>query len=106
MNQHALFDTPVARATDPGTSHKAATMITRSGQRITQSQITAQMVRQHPNHTCSELGEIGPLNERQLSRRLTDAQRAGLIRPTGERTCRVTGTDARTWGPIEKNGTG
>jgi len=90
---------PAARRTDPATSHEAEAKVNRSGRRANQTVVAAKMVTHHPGRTCGELAQIGPLTERQLSRRLSDAERTSLIVAGDPRRCRASGAPARTWWP-------
>lgn len=93
--------TPVARATDPATSHLAAEAITASGARDAQAQLAAEAVRKHPGHTSNELAELCPLDRYALARRLPECATAGAVRRGQSRECRVSGRSAVTWWPVE-----
>lgn len=49
---------PIARNTDPWTSHAAAREITRSGRRQTIRERVLETVRQRPGLTAGEIGEL------------------------------------------------
>jgi len=71
----SLFDqTPIARSTDPQTSHDAAKHVIASGKQGRQQQLTVRIVRAAPGHTAAELGNMAivPLDRYQLARRLVE----------------------------------
>ena len=121
--QIPLFsDTRIARRSDPATSHKAAAKITKSGKRASQQAACFGWVRQYPNRTCQEYGELAaavaepgknPLNNYVFARRLAemakDKDRRGnpiipLVKRNGEKVCGVTGEDATAWVPADWEG--
>lgn len=94
-----LFDVPVrhrARSTDPGTSHRAAEEIRSSlGELI---HTAANLVSRYPGSTATELAQHGGYPDpRVINRRLSEAEKVGLIRRGEARICRVTGRRALTW---------
>lgn len=70
---------PIARTTDPLTSHEAAAELTRSGRRGTQAEQVLAVVRRWSGLTAGEIGEISGLGHVPAQRRLSDLERAGHI---------------------------
>lgn len=95
--QPSLWDSPVARTTDPTTSHEAAAEHTASGARGRNAALILAAIRRYPGLTCSEL--IGPtgLDRSEVSKRLSDLHSAFRIEAVGVRRCSVSGKSARTW---------
>ena len=90
---------PLARTSDPQTSKLAADKLVKSGKQARQVDLVADAVARYPGLTYTELankpGVI--LNLSQLSKRIPDAARMGLIESKKTRLCSVTGNDAATW---------
>ena len=70
---------PIARNTDPESSHIAAHEITYSGSRTTQQIEAFNLVAAYPGHTSRELAYISELDRYQMARRLSDLEHAGLV---------------------------
>ena len=77
--ENLLSETPIARNTDPITSHISAHEITYSGSRTTQQIEAFQLVAAYPGHTSRELAFFGELDRYQMARRLSDLEHAGLV---------------------------
>ena len=105
--------TPIARTTDPWTSHAGAAEVTESGRRLTQAELCLDVVRTYPGLTAGEIGEITGLGHVPAQRRLSDLKADGKI---------ITGAASRsgtfvivpiylrqrpqvTWWPVQKQGT-
>lgn len=110
MNQLSLFapfatvaaalEQPVARRTDPETSHQAARAITQSGKREGQLLAVIALVRQYPGKTSLELARCGhTLDRYQLARRLPELEKAGKVRKGSPKKCGVSEQQAHTWWP-------
>lgn len=104
MRQLALAEPPIARTTDPSTSHRAAAVITKSGRRSIDREILLSAICDRPSLTSMELAQVlidaGHLWLRAYqiaSKRINDLVKAGLIESDGERRCCVSRHDARTW---------
>ena len=97
--QRARVCTPVARRTDPESSHAAAEHHTRSGKRGAQQDQTAEAVRQFPGCTSFELAMRTHLDRYMLARRASECEAAGRIRRGELRRCSVSGRTALTWWP-------
>lgn len=106
-NQQDLFapqpprrvETPAARRTDPETSHAAAEVITKSGERAHQQHQTAAAVKRHPGHTSQELSELTGIDRYTLARRLPECETAGSAKRGAVTECTVTKRKALTWWP-------
>lgn len=92
-----IVQTPIARASDPLSSHLAAEAITASGTRFSQQEDAADAVSRHPGHTSQELAELTGLDRYMLARRLPECETAGRVRKGPMRTCTVTGRKAHEW---------
>ncbi len=87
---------PLARTTDPGTSHAAAREIVPhlAGLRLA----AVEAVGRHPGLTATELSRAeGITDPRVLNRRLGECESMGLVRRGPARVCSVTGRSAATW---------
>ncbi len=108
-----LSNIPVARRTDPITSHLAAKKITTDGTRASQQAAVHSWVRTYPGHTAQELAELclgngGSLDRYVFGRRLSEIacdhlrngeKVAPLVKRGPKRICMVTGQTALTWWP-------
>lgn len=92
--QLTMFDAPRARRSDPDTSHEAA-------------ESAKELAARHHRMILSALS-IGPcgkdriatrtaLNGVQVCRRLSEMERAGLIKPTGRNVKSTAGRNEREW---------
>lgn len=117
MKQGRLFDlghpdtpavthTPSTAAADPDTSRHAERRHRASGAMSAHVRIVAELVRKHPSSTAVELFEAQTGTERltrhEVSRRLPDAEKDGLVKRGPARLCRVAGTLQTTWESIIK----
>lgn len=101
MNKSQLkieFTTPVARNTDPETSHEADDFITSTGIRANQCRWVLKAVRATPCLTASELSRRHNIDHAVVHKRLPDLRRKGLVYNVAQRACAVTGRKAMTWG--------
>ena len=97
MPQLPLFPVPgpMAGRTDPETSHKAAESM---GLYIGSAQARAyRLVQDHPGATCPELAGGDERDRQRIGRRLSELQRAGLIRAEGEKPDPRTGRSCSRW---------
>lgn len=92
-----MLNTPVARGTDPASSHMAAREITASGARGSQARIALDVVMENPHRTSFELSEACYLDRYQVARRLPELEEAGFVEKGIIRRCRVSGRHAVTW---------
>lgn len=112
MSKESLFDMessaygviPVgparARNSDPETSHEAASRHNRSGKSKANCEIVLALVRAWPGMTSVELHgtQVDSCLERhEVSRRLSDLERKGLVRKGPEKVCEVKRTKMVTW---------
>lgn len=91
------IQTPIARRTDPESSHLAAEHVTRSGARAHQQAQAIAAVRAYPGMTSFELAMRTDLDRYMLARRLPEVVCAGLVRKGDSKRCSVTGRLALTW---------
>ena len=92
--------TPLARRTDPPTSHAAAQSAVQSGLISRQCRECLEVVRMHPGLTSAELGDVSNMGSKArwiFARRLPDLEKAGLVRKDEARVCTINGTKAVTW---------
>lgn len=96
-----LVETPIARSSDPESSHRAAAEITASGRRQQQITMVINMVRKFPGMTSMELAGMTGEDRYVIARRLPEAVTAGAICKGQQRACSVTGKLALTWWPVD-----
>jgi hypothetical protein len=99
-----LFDQPLARKTDPITSHEAAYDMVESGKVGRHEAIILQGVRRNPGLTCPELARVLPLRYDQIHKRMRGMVRKGLIVDGPIRKCTQYGSPRVTWNPTDGNG--
>jgi len=89
----------MAGRTDPATSHAAARAMLSKPSKLAKLQLHAlRMVREHPGSTAQELATLdGTWDPRPIGRRLSELQRAGLIRADGEKPDPRTGRQCQRW---------
>ena len=95
--------TPIARSTDPWTSHAGAAEVTDSGRRKTQMQLCLDVVQAHPGRTAGEVGELTGLGHVPAQRRLSDLKAAGKVSVGMAR--QYLGRPQVTWWPTDRQGT-
>lgn len=103
-HQQELFsrfsEPPLARNTDPATSHLAAQEVREqlAGLRLR----TYEFVRNHKGKIARELTTLaGDKDARTINRRLNELEKAGLIYRGEERRCEITGRLCATWWPTD-----
>jgi len=97
MTQLELLN-PIARRTDPVSSHVAAAAITKSGKRMSQRNMVLALVETYPGRTALELAGISVnLDRYQVARRLADLEHSELVRKGEARECVVGQSLAVTW---------
>ena len=92
-----LFEQPIARPSDPGTSHKAAYEHTASGKRALECERWHQLIAENPGHTTAELWKFYDkkfggepwLTINGATKRISDLLNRNLIRVGTERACTV-----------------
>ena len=70
---------PIARDSDIGTSHEAASEITASGKRQTYMGMCLETVGRYPGLTAGHIGEVTGLGHGRVWRRLSDLKNQGKI---------------------------
>lgn len=95
------IETPIARANDPESSHRAGEEITASGRRQRQIDQVARAVRAYPGRTRLELHALTGLDKAMLGRRLPDAVTAGVVVKGLQRTCSEGNCLSLTWWPTD-----
>ena len=95
--------TPIARTTDPWTSHAGAVEVTDSGRRRTQAERCLDVVQTRPGLTAGEIGELTGLGHVPAQRRLSDLKAAGKVSVGMAR--QYSGRPQATWWPSERQGT-
>lgn len=93
-----LADTPVARNSDPGTSHAAGRKATRTN-RATQQHLMRKIVNERPGHTSAELASLYKLDRHMVGRRLPEL-RPKYLKNGETRKCKATGNPSMTWYPV------
>ena len=88
---------PIARSSDPITSHIAASDVTGSGVRGCHMATIIDTVRRAPGRTSAELAIICGLERHEAARRTSDAEKVGAIRKGDPVKCTVSGRLAVTW---------
>ncbi len=96
IQQDLLSDQPIARNTDPATSHKAADEITKSGKRATQQNQILEALATFQNCTSAELAQHMGLDRYIVARRLPELRPKHVLSGNA-RKCKVTGKSAMTW---------
>ena len=95
--------TPIARTTDPWTSHAGAVEVTDSGRRRTQAERCLDVVLTRPGLTAGEIGELTGLGHVPAQRRLSDLKAAGKVGVGMAR--QYLGRPQVTWWPTDRQGT-
>lgn len=96
-----LWDfSPASRPSDPSTSHLAEAEITGDGSRARMMRKALELVRTHPGCTANELDQLAGSKDGSIRKRLTDLEKAGLVRTGEVRKSRVTGKLNQTWYPV------
>jgi len=91
---------PLARVTDPETSHEAAADQIESGRRDTHAMTILGVVRRFPGVTYREAADIAMMDEAvEAIRRLDDLRKADLVHVEGKRKCGISGRTAQVWYP-------
>lgn len=94
--------TPIARATDPATSHLAAEHMDASGKRAAQQAIAITAVQRYPGLTSLELSKRSGVCRFVLARRLPECEDAHAVRRGTPRKCTVSGRQAAPWYPPDQ----
>jgi len=98
MNPAPDLEFPMARASDPQTSHEAADRALASGAVYGQRAAVLGAVKRRPGATAGELArDLGHATNHVTCRRLPELRARGLVRRGDPRKCRVTGFRCATW---------
>lgn len=95
-----LSSMPIARETDPETSHLAAEEVTASGRRAVQQHAVLAAVMTQPGLTSRELAQAAGMDRYVAGRRLPELEAAKRVRKGEARECRVSKRLAVTWWPV------
>lgn len=95
-----LSSMPIARETDPETSHLAAEEVTTSGRRAVQQHAVLAAVMAQPGLTSRELAQAAGMDRYVVARRLPELEAAKRVRKGEARECRVSKRQAVTWWPV------
>jgi len=93
-----LCDMPIARNTDPATSHAAADFLRTSGTRTSHQMLILDVVRRLPGLTVVEIAVQCGLNDHKVGKRLSDLANARKISRGDER--QVGNLGYTTWYPL------
>lgn len=100
MQQADLFaTTPLARNTDPRTSHVAAARLEASGKLRAQQRQVLDALTRWPGSTAVEIATHSGLDRYLVSRRLPELAVSGHARRGRPRNCTIRGTAQTVWHP-------
>ncbi len=99
-----LWDIQIAARRDPITSHIAAREVTISGRRADQMMQVVHALHCRPGRSSRELADESGLDRYVVARRLPDAERCGLVRRGGMRSCRLSARPAVVWFACDTGG--
>lgn len=89
---------PIARRTDPPTSHQAARALTQSGKLARHAAIALDLVIRYPDKTSSELEALAGFGRDGVVRkRLATLRQQGLIVNGPARKCSISGSNCMVW---------
>lgn len=88
-----------ARKTDPASSHLAAA--DNQQRRESQYQIVSGIVKSYPGCTSHELATKAMQDRYMIARRLSDAEKHGLVRRGAMRKCAISQRESVTWHPAK-----
>lgn len=88
---------PLARTSDPATSHEAAAkIVSRLGE---EQEWALGILRANPGKTSNELDDIAGTPKGDVRKRLPELERLGLAYRDGVRACGVSGNKCGVWWP-------
>ena len=93
--------TPLARSTDPETSHRAAREMETSGQLKSDMMTALEAVREFPHRTATELEALIGCRDGKVRKRLAQLRRLGLIIRGALKICPHTKRRCHTWEPVQ-----
>lgn len=91
------YTPPRSHRGDPVTSYEAAEQFRRSGKRAYHWWIVLEGMKQCNGGTHSEIAAVTPLDWLQVARRLSELERARLVRKGEPRICTIKGSRCVTW---------
>lgn len=103
MNAHQLAFPPVARLSDPVTSHVGAQEVTDSGARQSHMRTLLAYIEQHPGQPRAVIAAACRLSEYEASKRLSDLKNTGQVK-TGEAIRVPSGRLQATWTAVSPTG--
>jgi hypothetical protein len=101
-NLFDLYTEPLARNTDPETSHQVADEIKADGVLAGMYLHVLALVESNPSRTGRELDRLSPTTDGQAHKRLCGLERRGWVVRGEVRRCEVSGRIATTWRPVFK----
>jgi len=108
-DQYGGYTQPVARDTDPDTSHEAAAKITAAGKRDAHAAIVLRLIVANPKSTYLELWAAAGENDKEslgesftIMRRIAGLESWGKVKRCGRRICRVNGLRMTTWEHVKE----
>lgn len=93
--QLSIFDAPLARKTDPVTSHHAASRVREFSPKHCETILS--VLRKQGPLTVDEIAKLTPLLAHQINKRLPELRRNGLADTTGETRLSASGRPERVW---------
>ena len=94
--------TPIARPTDPETSHEAAESITDSGRRQSLAAQLLRVIKAQPGLTGGEISEVSGIERWAVTKRLSDLKNNGQAIQGPARPWH--GKNQVTWWPVQSQG--
>ena len=91
---------PLARNTDPMTSHQAAEDAAKSGRVVSHIDRIVSAIKEHPGKTSAELAQITGLERHEAARRTSDAHALAMVVKGRARKCSLSNRNAMTWWPV------
>lgn len=95
---------PLARVTDPVTSHESADAVRSSGRLAEQHEAVLNLVRRYRDRTSAELAVLGGMERHVPGRRLCELERHGLVEVSGRRPCSTNGRSMQTYRAVTQGG--
>lgn len=103
MNQNSTFGLPLfdmlqglSRKKDPISSHEAGSEIVSSGIASRHCKLILSIMSQEQKTNC-EHAELAGLTQNQITRRMTEIERSGLVERGAYVTCPILGRRVGTW---------
>lgn len=99
-------DAPIARTSDPDTSHRAGERHTKLGKRAERARQVLDLLHHNPDRTAGELSVLFWRENKRLGirvaaatphKRLPDLEKKGLVTRVAERKCEDSGEECTVW---------